>query len=71
MATNAQMNTALGTTNGQLTKIGEMLDARSPKVYENGDPRPNDVDDFAAHIFARYKADYVAWKNSLRTDEEF
>ena len=71
MATNAQMNTALGTTNGQLTKIGEMLDARSPKVDENGDPRPNDVNDLRDHIVDRYTADYVSWKNSQRPDEEF
>ncbi len=56
MTTNAQMNTALGTNNSQLVKVGAYLDRVSPKVDGNGDPRLNDVNDFAAHIYAHYGA---------------
>ena len=71
MTTSTQMNTALGTTNAQLAKVGEYLDAVSPKVDGNGDPRATNVDDFRDHIVDHYTALYISWKNSQRADEEF
>ena len=72
MTTAAQMNTALGTTTAQLTKVGEYLDAVSPKFEAGGiTPRPNTVDDFRDHIVEHYTAPYKAWKKSQNPDPEF
>ena len=72
MTTAAQMNTALGTTNDQLSRVGEYLDAVSPQFEADGEtPRPNGVDDFRDHIVAHYTALYKAWKRGLNPDPEF
>lgn len=71
MTTANQMNTALGTTNAQLTKVGEYLDAVSPKVDANGDPRTNNVNDFRDHIVDHYTTLYISWKHSTADQPEF
>ena len=54
MATNAQMKTALGITDSQITKALAYLDRVSPKIDGDGDARANAIDDFRDHIVARY-----------------
>ena len=54
MATKAQMKTALGITDSQVTKALAYLDRVSPKFYGSGDTRANTIDDFRDHIVAHY-----------------
>ena len=55
MTTVAQMKTALGLTDSQLTKVTEYLDRVSPKTEANGStPRANTMDDFKDHIVSHY-----------------
>ena len=55
MTTTAQMKTALGLTDSQLTKVIEYLDRVSPKREAEGDTvRANTVDDFKDHIVSHY-----------------
>ena len=60
-----------GATDVQLTKIGEYLDAVSPKTDGNGDPRPNTLNDFSDHVREHYAALYKAWKKSQEPEPEF
>ena len=58
MTSAAQMKTALGLTDSQLTKVTEYLERVSPK-RDDSDPenpvaRANTVDDFKDHIVDRY-----------------
>jgi len=71
LVTKAQANTFLGTTDAQLVKIGEYLDAVSPQTDANGDPVANSLDDLAAHMFAHYRQLYVGWKRSQEPEPEF
>jgi hypothetical protein len=61
MATDTEFKNMFGITSSQLTKLGQMLDARSPQVDGSGDPRANNVNDIVAHMKARYKADVRAF----------
>ena len=56
MTTAAQMKTALGLTDSQLTKVTAYLDRVSPKVDDSDPPeaRANTVEDFKDHIVDRY-----------------
>ena len=54
MATKAQMKTALGITDSQVTKALAYLDRVSPKVDGSGDARANAINDFRDHIVAHY-----------------
>ena len=55
MTTAAQMKTALGLTDSQLTKVTGYLDRVSPKTEANGStPRANTMDDFKDHIVEHY-----------------
>ena len=54
MATKAQMKTALGITDSQVTKALAYLDRVSVKLYGSGDTRANTIDDFRDHIVAHY-----------------
>ena len=55
MTTVAQMKTALGLTESQLTKVTAYLDRVSPKTEADGETaRANTVDDFKDHIVAHY-----------------
>jgi hypothetical protein len=54
MATNAEMITALGITESQITKALAYLDRVSPKVDGSGDARSNVINDFRDHIVAHY-----------------
>jgi len=54
MATNAEMKTALGITDSQITKALAYLDRVSPKVDGDGDARANDINDFRDHIVSHY-----------------
>ena len=55
MTTAAQMKTALGLTDSQLTKVTEFLDRVSPKTEADGETaRANTVDDFKDHIVSHY-----------------
>jgi hypothetical protein len=54
MATNAQMKTALGITDSQITKALTYLDRVSPKANSDGTVRANAIDDFRDHIVAHY-----------------
>ncbi len=58
MTTVAQMKTALGLTESQLTKVTAYLDRVSPKV-DDSDPenpvaRANTVNDFKDHVVEHY-----------------
>jgi hypothetical protein len=58
LTTIAQMKTALGLTDSQLTKVTAYLDRVSPKT-DDSDPenpvaRANTVDDFKDHIVSHY-----------------
>ena len=55
MTTTAQMKTALGLTDSQLTKVTEFLDRVSPKTEADGETaRANTVDAFKDHIVSHY-----------------
>ena len=55
MTSAAQMKTALGLTDSQLTKVTEFLDRVSPKTEADGETaRANTVDDFKDHIVEHY-----------------
>ena len=55
MTTAAQMKTALGLTDSQLTKVTEYLDRVSPKTEADGETaRANTIDDFKDHIVSHY-----------------
>jgi hypothetical protein len=56
MTTEAQMKTALGLTDSQLTKVTAYLDRVSPKMDDSDPPeaRANTVDDFKDHIVSHY-----------------
>ena len=55
MTSAAQMKTALGLTDSQLTKVTEFLDRVSPKTEADGETaRANTVDDFKDHIVSHY-----------------
>ena len=55
MTSAAQMKTALGLTDSQLTKVTEYLDRVSPKVEADGETeRANTMDDFKDHIVDHY-----------------
>ena len=56
MTTAAQMKTALGLTESQLTKVIEYLDRVSPKMDDSDPPeaRANTVDDFKDHVVSHY-----------------
>ena len=56
MTTAAQMTTALGLTDSQLTKVIEYLDRVSPKMDDSDPPeaRANTVDDFKDHVVSHY-----------------
>ena len=54
MATKAQMKTALGITDSQVTKALAYLDRVSPKVDGVGLARGNDINDFRDHIVSHY-----------------
>ena len=56
MTTAAQMKTALGLTDSQLTKVTEYLDRVSPKMDDSAPPevRANTVDDFKDHVVSHY-----------------
>ena len=56
MTTAAQMTTALGLTDSQLTKVTEYLDRVSPKMDDSDPPeaRANTVDDFKDHVVSHY-----------------
>ena len=54
MATKAQMKTALGITDSQVTKALAYLDRVSPKVDGSGDARANAINDFRDHIVSHY-----------------
>ena len=71
MATNQEFMTMFGITASQLTKLGQMLDARSPQVDENDDPRPNDVNDAIAHMKARYAADVKSFLRGQIADPDW
>lgn len=58
MVTAAEFNTVFGTTNGQLTKLGEWMDAVHPK----DDGSPNTLDDVVALIKDDFAAKYKHWK---------
>lgn len=55
MATKAQMKTALGITDSQITKALAYLDRVSPKVDGDGDARANAINDFRDHIVSHYR----------------
>ena len=55
MTTNAEMITALGITESQITKALAYLDRVSPKTEADGiTARANAIDDFKDHIVAHY-----------------
>ena len=55
MTSVAQMKTALGLTDSQLTKVVTYLDRVSPKTEADGETeRANTVDDFKDHIVSHY-----------------
>ena len=56
MTTAAQMKTALGLTDSQLTKVTAYLDRVSPKTDDSDPPEAsaNTVDDFKDHIVSHY-----------------
>jgi hypothetical protein len=54
MATNAQMKTALGITDSQITKALAYLDRVSPKTNVDGTARANAINDFRDHIVEHY-----------------
>ena len=55
MTTAAQMKTALGLTDSQLTKVTEFLDRVSPKTEADGETaRANTGDDIKDHIVSHY-----------------
>ena len=55
MTTVAQMKTALGLTDSQLTKVTAYLDRVSPKTEADGETaRANTMDDFKDHIVEHY-----------------
>ncbi len=56
MTTTAEMITALGLTESQLTKVTEYLDRVSPKTDDSDPPeaRANTMDDFKDHIVSHY-----------------
>ena len=56
MTTVAQIKTALGLTDSQLTKVTAYLDRVSPKVDDSDPPvaRANTMNDFKDHIVSHY-----------------
>jgi hypothetical protein len=62
MVTAAELNVVLGTTDAQITKLYEWMDAVYPKIDSNGDPVANTLDDLAALIAADVQAKYLHWK---------
>ena len=61
-----------GMTDAQLDKLGELLDAVSPKFESDGvTPRANTLDDLSDHVRGHYTALYKSWKKSQEPDPAF